>query len=168
MSPKTIFVTGASGYIGSAFLRIAVQEGYTVRGLSRSKKSDEKIKTLGGIPVRGELSSLDVLAREAGHSDIVCSFGDAFAGSGYTMEFSEAIAIHNAAIDAMAGAMEGSKKSLVVSSGALITKPKADGSETTEEDPDHEEAFLDRGSMSRHALAWASRGVNISLMRLAP
>jgi nucleoside-diphosphate-sugar epimerase len=168
MAIKTIFVAGASGYIGGAVVRNAVAQGYSVRGLSRSELSDEKILAMGATPVRGNFDTLDVFAREAASADAVCFLADAFNGSGWKLPFDEVSKIHNRAIDAVAGAMEGTGKPLVVSGGALIVTAREDGEETTEDDPDDKTAFVDRSIITNHALSWKAKGVNASVIQLAP
>jgi hypothetical protein len=46
-----IFITGGSGYIGSVITELAISDGYSVVGLSRSEKNDEKLRSLGAVPV---------------------------------------------------------------------------------------------------------------------
>lgn len=69
-------MTGASGYIGSVITEFAIAEGYTVTGLSRSPASDEKLRALSAIPVRGDLKSYDVLTQESAKADIVIHLVD--------------------------------------------------------------------------------------------
>jgi nucleoside-diphosphate-sugar epimerase len=64
-----IFVTGASGFIGSAVTSALVTRGHRVRGLARSEAAAARVRAQGGEPVRGSLTDLDVLAREAGAGD---------------------------------------------------------------------------------------------------
>ncbi|WP_434041189.1 MULTISPECIES: NAD-dependent epimerase/dehydratase family protein [Sorangium] len=64
-----VFITGASGYIGSAVARALVARGHRVRGLARSDASEAKVRASGAAPVRGGLHALDVLAREAAAGD---------------------------------------------------------------------------------------------------
>lgn len=68
---QRIFMTGASGYVGTSITEQAIADGYEVYGLSRSESNDEKLRKLGAVPVRGDLSSLDVLRREAAAADVV-------------------------------------------------------------------------------------------------
>lgn len=64
-----IFVTGASGYVGSVVVELALKAGHSVRGLARSEASAAKLKAKGVEPVIGDLFSLDVLAEEAKKAD---------------------------------------------------------------------------------------------------
>jgi nucleoside-diphosphate-sugar epimerase len=66
-----IFVTGASGYIGSALTRALVVRGHRVRGLARSEAAAAKVRAAGGEPVRGDLTDLAVLRGAAGAGDAV-------------------------------------------------------------------------------------------------
>ncbi|MEV8633608.1 NAD-dependent epimerase/dehydratase family protein [Streptosporangium sp. NPDC051023] len=64
-----IFITGASGFIGSALTRVLVTRGHRVRGLARDDAAEAKVRAAGGQPVRGSLTDLTVLAREADAGD---------------------------------------------------------------------------------------------------
>ncbi|MFF4986183.1 NAD-dependent epimerase/dehydratase family protein [Streptosporangium saharense] len=64
-----IFLTGASGFIGSALTRVLVTRGHRVRGLARSDAAEARVRAAGGRPVRGSLTDLAVLAREAAAGD---------------------------------------------------------------------------------------------------
>ncbi|MBG0822847.1 NAD-dependent epimerase/dehydratase family protein [Planomonospora sp. ID91781] len=94
-----IFVTGASGFIGSALTRTLVARGHRVRGLARSAAAEAKVRTAGGVPVRGGLADLAVLAREAAAGDGVVHTA-ATTGE-------DRPAVDAAAVTAMLTAMEG-------------------------------------------------------------
>lgn len=64
-----IFITGASGFIGSALTRALVTRGHRVRGLARGEAAEAKVRAAGGEPVRGSLTDLAVLTREAAAGD---------------------------------------------------------------------------------------------------
>lgn len=64
-----IFITGASGYIGSVVSELALKKGHSLRGLARNDAAAEKLRALGVEPVRGDLYTLDVLAEEAKKAD---------------------------------------------------------------------------------------------------
>lgn len=66
-----VFVTGATGYIGSAIVQSLVRAGHRVTGLSRSEQKDAEVRRLGGTPVRGGLGSVSALARELAAQDAV-------------------------------------------------------------------------------------------------
>ncbi|WP_438038932.1 NAD-dependent epimerase/dehydratase family protein [Sorangium sp. So ce128] len=64
-----VFITGASGFIGSAVARALVARGHRVRGLARSDASAAKVRAAGAEPIWGNLSQVDVLARAAAAGD---------------------------------------------------------------------------------------------------
>lgn len=74
---QRIFMTGATGYIGTRVTEYALRAGYTVHGLSRSPSGASKLRTLGAVPVNGTLASLDVLRAESAAADIVIHLADA-------------------------------------------------------------------------------------------
>ncbi|KAH8898780.1 NAD(P)-binding protein [Thozetella sp. PMI_491] len=167
MSAKTIFITGGTGFIGSAVVRQAVAQGYHVRALSRNEAADEKLTKAGAVPVRGDLKTFDVLSRESANADIVVYLASAFSAvSG--IPYQESMKLTNDAIDVIGAALEGSNKPLVAASGTLITQPDPNGGETTEESPDDPNPWFDRATPSNHALAWAKRGVRVASMRIPP
>jgi nucleoside-diphosphate-sugar epimerase len=73
-----IFVTGATGYIGSVVTEKLLAAGHTVAGLVRSDASAQKLSTLGGEPVRGSLRDVAVIETAARASDAVIHLGMEF------------------------------------------------------------------------------------------
>jgi nucleoside-diphosphate-sugar epimerase len=94
-----IFITGASGFIGSALTRALVTRGHRVRGLARDEVAGAKVRAAGGEPVPGSLTDLAVLARAAGAGDGVVHTA-ASAGE-------DRPAVDAAAVTSMLGAMSG-------------------------------------------------------------
>src|ERR1700741_5559990 len=70
-----IFMTGASGYIGSVVAEKAVKQGHDVIGLARSEVSQEKLREMGVTPFPGDLESPDLLTQDAANSDAVLHLG---------------------------------------------------------------------------------------------
>lgn len=166
---QRIFMTGASGYIGSRVTSFAIAEGYEVYGLARIEKSEEKLKSLGAVPVRGSLESLDVLRREAAAADIVIHLADPQTDN-FKMPYEEVLRIGNAAVTALAGGMEGTDKPLITTSGSLVAAPDPTGAETTETSPPWPEAEAphQRIKAEKHALGFVEKGVKVIVIRLAP
>jgi nucleoside-diphosphate-sugar epimerase len=161
-----IFVTGATGYIGGVVTERALAEGHTVRGLSRHEKGDAKLRALGATPVRGELTSLDVLRQESAQADAVAHL--AFIHD-FGMDFAEVLRLDAAAVDALGEPLRGSGKALVITSGTAVVAPDAAGGETTEDSPLSETFVLkDRIRSERHALRLSQEGVRVSAIRLPP
>ena len=167
MAGKRIFITGATGHVGSVVTEFAVAEGYQVRALSRAEKGDIKLKELGATPVRGDLGSHDVLRAEASQADIVFHLADSFLDFANPKEYSEVIQIDGGAVDALASGVKGTDKPLVVTSGTLVVAP-ANGAETTESSPIDPQPFVERIKAEEHATSWADKGVKLITIRLAP
>ena len=113
------FVTGASGWIGSATVAELLDAGHEVVGLARSDQAAEKIKDLGAIPLRGHLDHPGGLAEAAADSDGVIHLAFqheiAFAGG----NFASAAAADRRAVEAMGAALAGSDRPFVLASGMV-------------------------------------------------
>ncbi|PWY83653.1 NAD(P)-binding protein [Aspergillus sclerotioniger CBS 115572] len=161
---KTIFITGATGYVGRVIAEYALKEGYVVRALSRGVAGDEFLTAQGAVPVRGSLETFDVLSAEARNADVV--FHLAFVHD-FTRPLKELVPIDIKAVDAMAGAMVGTNKALVVTSGTGFIQADPEGKETDEESPAAPDGhFTVRVEAEKKALAWAEKGVRVSVIRL--
>jgi nucleoside-diphosphate-sugar epimerase len=113
-----IFVTGASGYVGSAAVKDMVAAGHKVIGLIRSDEGEAKVRALGAEPLRGELTDHDSLRRGASQADAVAHLAFIHDFS----KFEENGRIDAAAIAVMGEVLAGTGKPFVVTSGtALIT-----------------------------------------------
>jgi len=159
-----IFVTGATGYIGRAVIEHAIAQGHTVRGLSRTEQGDDLLRQLGATPVRGDLTTLDVLRKESSAADWVLHL--AFIHD-WTMDYEEVLRIDGAAVDALGEPLHGTGKALVITSGASLVEPDPAGGETSEDAPlSQTNPVKDRIRSERHALGLASHGVQVSVIRL--
>lgn len=168
MTSRTrIFMTGASGYIGSVITEFAIAEGYEVYGLSRTEKSDVKLTSLGAVPIWGDLHSLDVLRRESAQAQIVLHLADAYVNN-WGMDYNEVLRIDAAAVDAIGDSLQGTLKPLVTTSGTLMAAPDPNGAETTESSPPEENPVVDRIRAEQHALSLSKKGIRVCVIRLAP
>jgi nucleoside-diphosphate-sugar epimerase len=165
-----VFVTGASGWIGSAVVPELIGAGHEVVGLARSDASAAALTAAGAAVQRGTLDDVDALHRAAGASDgvIHLAFKHELAFSG---DFEGAADADRRAVETLGEALSGSDRPLVIASGTLGLAP---GRLATEQDGhDPAPAALGDGPRARrataeHVLSLASRGVRSSVLRLPP
>ena len=167
-----IFVTGASGWIGSAVVPELIGAGHQVVGLARSDASAAALTAAGAEVHRGTLDDLDSLRSAAAASDgvIHLAFKHELAFSGY---FAGAADADRRAVETFGEALAGSDRPFVLASGLLGLAPGRVASEQDGLDPDSAVAAVGDGPQTRLAtarltLAFASRGVRSSVMRLPP
>jgi nucleoside-diphosphate-sugar epimerase len=161
-----IFVTGATGYIGRVVTEQALAEGHAVYGLSRSEEGDARLRALGATPVRGELTSLDVLRQQSAEAEAVLHLAYIH---DWGMDYEEVLRIDSAAVDALGEPLRGTEKALVITSGTAVVDPDPAGGETTEDSPLSQTFVLkDRIRSERHALRLSEDGVRVSAIRLPP
>ena len=155
-----IFVTGASGWIGSASIRELVAAGHDVLGLARSDESADKVAALGAEVLRGDLDDLDSLRTGAQACEGVVHLG-------YVHDFSRMADAANtdlAAIETFGAVLAGSGGPLLIASGTLGLNP---GSVGTEDDtPDS--GTHPRIANAKAALGLAEQGVRSMAVRFAP
>lgn len=155
-----VFVTGASGWIGSAVVPELLAAGHEVVGLARSDASAAAVAALGAEVLRGSLDDPASLAEGAAVSDGVVHLG-------YNHDFariSEAAQTDRLAIEAIGDALVGTDRPLVIAAGVLGL---ASGRPATELDlPDP--SLHPRIAGVQQALAYADRGVRPVAVRFAP
>jgi nucleoside-diphosphate-sugar epimerase len=159
-----VFVTGATGFIGTAVVRELTTAGHGVLGLARSDGAAEALARAGAAVQRGELADHDSLASAARACDGVIHLAFIHDFSAYPA----AAEADRRAIEALARALAGSGKPLVVTSGSAMTAPTAPGRASTEADVASPEKAGPRAASEALALAAAGRGVRASVVRLAP
>ena len=157
-----VFVTGASGHIGSAVVPELIAAGHQVVGLARSDTSAAALTAAGAEVHRGALDDLDSLHKGAAASDgvIHLAFMHDFA------DYAGAGAADLRAVETIGSALEGSDKPFVITSGTMLLALAAPGRLGIEEvvgDP-----ALPRVASEHAAIALAERGVRSSVVRLAP
>jgi len=166
-----IFVTGASGWIGSAVVPDLIGAGHQVVGLARSDASAAALAAAGAEVQRGALDDLDTLRQAAAASDgvIHLAFKHDIAFSG---DFEGAANADRRAVEAFGVALAGSDRPFIIASGTLGLAPGRVATEADGTSPDP--AMFAMGApairlgTARITLALASRGVRSSVLRLPP
>ncbi len=160
-----MFVTGASGWIGSAVVAELLAADHEVVGLARSDASADALAAAGAEVRRGDIGDLDVLRAAAAESDgvIHLAFRHDIA---FTGDWETAVSSDLVAIEALGEALAGTDRPLTIASGVGGLKP---GALATERDMG--EPFPGAGGRflnERTALALAERGVRSISVRFAP
>jgi nucleoside-diphosphate-sugar epimerase len=167
-----VFITGASGWIGSAVVPELIGKGHQVVGLARSDASAAALTALGAEAHRATLDDLDSLHRAAAASDgvIHLAFKHESAFSG---DYQGAADADRRAVETFGEALSGSDRPLVIASGTLGLAPGRVGTERDRHSPDPAGAPIIGGAPTRMAtaqmaLSLASRRVRSSVVRLSP
>lgn len=155
-----VFVTGATGWVGSAIVDELIGAGHQVTGLARSDDKAAALAARGAHVVRGTLEDLELMHASAAASDAVIhtAFNHDFS------KFAESCEQDRQVIETLGSALEGSDRPLVVTSGVALLSPGRLAIENEARAPD---PSFPRKSESA-AAALNERGVRATTVRLAP
>lgn len=156
-----VFVTGATGFVGSAVVQALLQAGHQVLGLARSEASAQALTAAGADVHRGSIEDLQSLASGAAQADgvIHTAFIHDFS------QFLENCEKDRLAIGALGAALKGTDKPLIVTSGTALV---SNGHLATENDLPDPHGRNPRIASDQAAAALAEQGVHVSLVRLPP
>lgn len=157
-----IFLTGATGYVGSVVAEKLRNKGHEIAGLARNDAAEEKLRASGIEPLRGDLHDFDALKNGARAADAVVhtAFSHNFE------DYNDAVALDREVIKGFGEALAGTNKPLVVtSSSAILGDTRADSAD--EDYPFGKDSPRKlRGESERDTLQLSSKGIRSIVLRL--
>ncbi len=157
-----VFLTGATGFIGSAITQELLRNGHQVLGLARSEVAAQSLISAGAQVHRGDLNDIDSLRRGASDCDGVIHTGFIH---DFT-RFKEVCEVDRHAIEALGAALKGSNRPLIVTSGTALVSPGRVATETMKaalnaDSHPRVESEIITSALSQH-------GIRVSVVRLSP
>ncbi|RDC56614.1 NAD-dependent epimerase/dehydratase family protein [Pedobacter chinensis] len=157
-----IFVTGATGFVGSAVVEELIRAGHQVVGLARNEQAKKTLQSLGAEVHDGDLEDLKSLTAGARSADAVIHTGFIHDFS----RFKEVCEIDRKAIEALGNALAGTNRPLIVTSGTLVVGSRQVVTENIF--PDYEHSLNPRAASEQAVDRLAEKGINVSVVRLSP
>ena len=157
-----VFLTGATGYIGSVVAEKLLGKGYEVLGLARNEASEAKLKEKGITIFRGDLKDVESLKNGAKEADAVIH-------TAFIHDFSDydgAVKTENAAISAFTEALANTNKPFIATSGAAFLGNTKDILADEDYGYDQNSPFLARAESEQDTLKMSQKGVRSIVLRL--
>ncbi len=156
-----IFVTGATGFIGSALVAQLLAAGHQVLGLSRSDSGAQQLLAAGAEVHRGDIYDLESIRSGAANADAVIhlAFNHDFS------KFVEVCETDRRVIETIGDVLAGSNRMFLVTSGVAMGSAKP-GQIVTEDDPPLSSSVIPRAASEESAEALNARGVRVAIVRL--
>lgn len=156
-----VFLTGATGFIGSAILNELIDAGHEVLGLARSHAGAEFVLSAGAEVHRGDLENLESLRSGAAKADAVIhtAFNHDFS------KYAENCETDRKVIEMLGSALAGSGRPLMVTSGTAMAS-SGTGSVCTEKDPPASSKLIPRAATEEAAASVADHGIPVITVRL--
>lgn len=157
-----VFLTGATGYVGSVVAEKLLAKGHEVLGLARNKAAEAKLNEKGITAFSGDLTDVERLKRGAKEADAVIhtAFSHNFS------DYNDAVKLDRAVIAAFAGALAQTNKPFIVTSSSAILGDTG-GSEADEDFPFNQNSLrLLRGEAERDVLQLPPKGIRGVVLRL--
>lgn len=156
-----VFVTGATGFVGSALVRELIDTGHQVLGFARSDAGTQSLIAAGAQVHRGDLEDLESLRSGATNSDAVIH-------TAFNHDFSKYVANCEAdrrVIEVLGSVLAGSDRLLIVTSGTGMAN-SGPGLLATEDDPPASSKVVPRAASEEAAASIAAKGVRVAVVRL--
>ncbi len=156
-----VFVTGATGFIGSVVVKELLDAGHQVLGLTRSETGAKSLAASGAEVHRGDLEDLDSLRKGAAMSDGVIHLA-------FNHDFSKFVAnceTDRQVIESLGSALAGSDRPLIITSGTGIANT-VPGQPSLEDNSTVSSAVVPRAASEEAAASIAASGINVSVVRL--
>lgn len=156
-----VFVTGATGFIGSAVVKELINAGHTVLGLARNEAAEKALLRTGAEVHRGDLEDLKSLQEGA-------NLADGIVHTGFIHDFTrfaEVCEIDRVAIETIGNAILGTTKPFLVTSGTLVVNP---GNMATEDMLPNYNGHNPRLASEKAVDVLAAKNIRVSVIRLSP
>jgi len=157
-----VFLTGATGYIGSVVAEKLKGKGHQVLGLARNEAAETKLRERGIEPLRGDLKDVESLKRGAAESDATIH-------TAFIHDFSDydgAVKTENAAIAGFADALAGTNKPFIATSGSAFLGDTKEVEADEDYPYDRNSPFYSRGESEQNILKLSQKGIRSVVLRL--